>query len=143
MNEAEIYNWYVDQANKGLNQDTARMTAGVVQGHGTRVLTVVTRPDYEHGSFAYRWIDPDHKAAVEDQLDTSIEFVELDVLEDFVEKAEAIVANKTFDLRVQIPLDLDDELLLFLFKEAHKRDITFNTLMEDILRRAVEDVKRA
>ena len=62
-----------------------------------------------------------------------VEFIDLEVKQDFFEKAKAIMNGKSFDKRVQIELDLEDDLLLDLFKEAHKRDITVNQLVENIL----------
>lgn len=97
---------------------------------------------------AYRWMAPtyrnvylaeaqernvDHAEAWED-----VDFVELESLEDFWEKANAIVAGEEYDTRVQIPINLPDESLFQMMKLAHERDITFNQLVEQVLREAIE-----
>ena len=43
--------------------------------------------------------------------------------------------------KVDVELDLDDELLFDLMKEAHKRDITLNQLVEKILVELIEKHK--
>ena len=37
------------------------------------------------------------------------------------------------DNKVEIPLDLTDEELLVLFKQAHEADVTFNEFVERVL----------
>ena len=67
-----------------------------------------------------------------------VNFVDLDVAEDWLEKAQAIVAGKDYDDRVQMPLNLDNELLFDLMKRAHEQDITLNQMIEQVLRAAIE-----
>ena len=43
--------------------------------------------------------------------------------------------------KVDVELDLDDKLLFDLMKEAHKRDITLNQLVEKILVELIEKHK--
>jgi len=40
--------------------------------------------------------------------------------------------------KVDVEIDIEDDLLFKLMLEAHKRDITLNQLVEDILRKALE-----
>jgi hypothetical protein len=70
-----------------------------------------------------------------------VDYVDLDVVDDFIQKALAIRAGETYDTRVQVPIDLDDETLLKYMKMAHERDITFNELVETALRFAIEEYK--
>jgi hypothetical protein len=42
------------------------------------------------------------------------------------------------DNRVEIPLDLSDEELLVLFKQAHEADLTFNQFVEQVLTEFLE-----
>jgi hypothetical protein len=42
------------------------------------------------------------------------------------------------DNRVEIPLDLSDEELLVLFKQAHEADVTFNQFVERVLTEFLE-----
>jgi hypothetical protein len=45
------------------------------------------------------------------------------------------------DNRVEIPLDLTDEELLVLFKQAHYADVTFNVFIEQVLTEFLENAK--
>jgi hypothetical protein len=70
-----------------------------------------------------------------------VDYVELDVVDDFIQKALAIRAGQVYDTRVSVPVDFSDEDLLQYMKLAHERDITFNQLIEDALRYAIEEVE--
>jgi hypothetical protein len=97
---------------------------------------------------AYRLINPGvveaHKKEVTNRGEWAnkawddVNFVDLDVDQDWLEKAQAIVAGKDYDARVQMPLDLDNELLFDLMKRAHEQDITLNQMIEQVLRAAIE-----
>ena len=71
-----------------------------------------------------------------------VNYVDLDVDDDFIQKALAIVAGEDYDDRVQVPIEFTDEELLKYMKLAHDRDITFNQLVEEALRHAIEECKR-
>ena len=43
--------------------------------------------------------------------------------------------------REDVEIDLSDEQFLMLAQEAHRQDITFNQLVEQILRKRMEDEK--
>ncbi len=97
----------------------------------------------------YRYINPDfaekHKQeSIARGVDIKIafdnvKFVDLEIPEDFYEKAEAIWNNRSFDKRVQVPIE--DDLFLDLAIEAHKQDITVNVLVEKILLEVIENEK--
>jgi hypothetical protein len=70
-----------------------------------------------------------------------VDYVDLDVLDDFIQKALAIRAGESYDTRVQVQVDFSDEDLLQYMKIAHERDVTFNQLVEDALRHAIEEVE--
>ena len=65
--------------------------------------------------------------------------MDLESDDDFIEKARAIRAGEDYDTRVSIPLDLPDDVLFTLMKQAHEQDITFNDHMENILRSACKE----
>ena len=100
----------------------------------------------------YRWIDKayikDHMKACSDHevdLYQSMDgrnYIDLDVVNDILEKANALVNEKEYDPRVQIPVDFSDEDLLQYMKLAHEMDITFNELVERAIKAAVEDFER-
>lgn len=99
---------------------------------------------------AYRWTHPDwiesHKAAREkaakdgfhDHPFENGEWIELDVASDLLEKASAIHREQPYDDRVQIQLNIEDDVLLKLMLEAHRRDITFNQLVVEAVEAAIE-----
>jgi len=68
-----------------------------------------------------------------------VDYVDLDVVDDFIQKALAIRAGEDYDTRVQVPVDFSDEELLQYMKLAHERDITFNELVEEALRHAISE----
>ena len=70
-----------------------------------------------------------------------VDYVDLDVADDFIQKALAIRAGETYDTRVQVPVDFSDEELLQYMKLAHERDMTFNEFVEEALRHALGEVE--
>jgi hypothetical protein len=70
-----------------------------------------------------------------------VEYVDLDVVDDFIQKALAIRAGEDYDTRVSVPVVFSDEELLQYMKLAHDRDMTFNQFVEEALRHAIEEVK--
>lgn len=68
-------------------------------------------------------------------------WIELETSEDFLEKAKAMFNGNYWDTRVQIPLNLEDDLLLQLAMEAHKRDVTLNKMVEIVLQEAINKHK--
>lgn len=104
--------------------------------------------DYKNNR-AYRWINPDCKLdhdseACNRNIDARIawddlNYVNLEIVEDFYDKATAIMNGEDYDTRVQVPLDLEDDLLFDLMKMAHERDITLNQMVEIVLRRVIDE----
>jgi hypothetical protein len=102
---------------------------------------------------AYRLINPKYKkrhdkeatqrdvagAAAWDDVD----YTDLETEEDFLEKLTAIVAGEEYDTRVSVPVDFTDEELLKYMKLAHERDITFNALVEEALREAIDQARES
>lgn len=102
---------------------------------------------------AYRMIHPEYRTAFDaeckqrDVVDiawerdngTPVKFTDLDVDDDWLEKASAIVAGEDYDTRVKIPLELDRDQLHELMLLAHQQDLTLNQLVEKIVKLAVEE----
>lgn len=107
---------------------------------------------WDEDSSPYRWLNPEYKEAFfseckkrkvkKNQAWDDVKWVDLETEEDFLEKAEAMFNGEEFDKRVQVPLELDDELMMQLFMEAHKRDITLNQMIEEILSKVIEEHKK-
>ena len=103
--------------------------------------------DYERDR-AYRLINPEYLEANREEAKErdvnaneawdGVNFVDLEIEEDFIEKAEAIFAGREYDTRVQVQVEFSDDELLEYMKIAHDRDITFNQLIEIALREAID-----
>ena len=116
--------------------DTRDQTVYEVQAH-----------DYVHNR-AYRMINEDfqkknRKEAKKRDIDKDnawddVNYVDIEVDDDFIQKCLAIRAGEDYDTRVSVPMEFSDEELLTYMKLAHERDITFNQLVEQALREAIE-----
>ena len=71
-----------------------------------------------------------------------VEYVDLEVDEDFMEKAIAIKEGQDYSTDVSVPLDLPDDLLMFAFKAAHAENMTFNDWMNQMLKSFVDKVNK-
>jgi hypothetical protein len=130
------------------NQDHQGHTVSIIFDTRTHVVYEVNAYDYKRER-AYRLINPDykdahskeaqHRGVLENQAWDEVDYVDLDVDDDFIQKALAIVADEDYDTRVQVPVEFSDEDLLTYMKLAHDRDITFNQLVEEALRAAIEE----
>lgn len=70
---------------------------------------------------------------------TPVKFTDLEVDEDWLEKAAAIVSEQDdYDTRVQVPLTLPDDELFRLMRMAHERDMTLNQFVEEILQTVID-----
>ena len=112
---------------------------------GTQEVYVAEACDYRNDR-AYRLFNPKYKDAYMNhgnkefinQAWDDVEYVDLEVDDDWIQKALAIRDGEDYDTRVSVPLDLGDDELFRLMKMAHERDLTLNEFVEDILREAIE-----
>jgi len=98
---------------------------------------------------AYRMINPDYaekhrkeaesKSVIGNNAWDDVNYVDLEVDDDFIQKALAIRAGENYDTRVKVPVDFSDEELLQYMKLAHERDMTFNQFVEQALRDALNE----
>ena len=133
------------------NQDQDGHSVIIVFDTRTHDVYEVSAYDYSRNR-AYRLINPAFKEDYseeaksrdvdENQAWDDVNYIDLDVDEDFLEKARAIVAGEDYDTRIQIPVEFTDEELLRYMKLAHERDITFNQLVEEALRHAIAEAQR-
>jgi len=70
-----------------------------------------------------------------------VDYIDLEVADDFIRKALAIRAGEDYDTRISVPVDFSDEELLQYMKLAHERDMTFNAFVEEALRHVLEEVE--
>jgi len=119
----------------------------------TQEVYLVESCDYKRNR-AYRLVNPQYKATYFDyarehnshymnQAWDGINYVDLEVEEDWLEKARAIVADRDYSTDVSVPLDLDDGELFTLMKMAHERDITFNQLCRKAIQAAIDCEKKS
>tara|TARA_R110000796_G_scaffold46462_3_gene112173 strand:+ start:124 stop:633 length:510 start_codon:yes stop_codon:yes gene_type:complete len=138
----------------GTNAYTLDSWDGDYQGHSfsilfdtqTQVVYQVEAHDYKHNR-AYRMVNADFSAAYtaeclergvdEKEATEDVNFVDLDTVDDFIQKCLAIRAGEDYDTRVEIQLDLDDDTVVQLMKMAHERDITFNQMVELVLQEEI------
>ena len=113
----------------------------------TQEVYEVSSYDYRNNR-AYRLMNPDfvyeHKEeALERQVNEKeawddVNYIDLEVDDDWIQKALAIEAGEDYDVRVEVPLTLDDAQVFELMRLAHAQDITLNQLVERVLRDAIE-----
>ena len=107
----------------------------------------VSAYDYTNNR-AYRMINPDYaeqyrreakdRDVPANQAWDDVDYVDLEVVDDFIQKCLAIRTGEDYDTRVQISVDFSDEDLLKYMKLAHERDITFNELVVQALTEAIQ-----
>ena len=132
---------------------------GEQDGHSfTIIFNTKTQEVYEAQAHdyvnqrAYRLINPAYaeqfrkeaknRSVLENQAWDDVDYIDLETDDDWIQKATAIEAGEDYDTRVSVPVDFTDEELLKYMKLAHERDVTFNQLVEDALREAIEEHKR-
>jgi hypothetical protein len=117
--------------------DTRDQTVYEVQAH-----------DFVHNR-AYRMINEDFRKknrkeakrrdVNRDEAWDDVDYVDLEVDDDFIQKCLAIRAGEDYSTDVSIPIDLPDHELMQLFKMAHEANMTFNDYVNQALRTALED----
>jgi hypothetical protein len=101
---------------------------------------------------AYRMINPDFQKKMKkeakrrdsnkDEAWDDVNYTDLEVEEDFIQKAQAIAAGEDYDTRVSVPLDLPDDLLLEAAMNAHRQGITLNDYINNALKELVDEFQR-
>ena len=85
---------------------------------------------------AYRLKDP--ALDIDNVAWDGVEYTDLEVDDDFIQKCLAIKSGEEYDTRVSVPLELEDDLMFELMKKAHERDITLNQMVEQVLREVID-----
>jgi hypothetical protein len=121
-------------------------SANIVFSTKTQRVFEVEICDYTNDR-AYRMINPKYKekhaaesvdrGELGNQAWDDVNYIDLDLEEDWLEKAQAIVSGEEYDTRVQVPLELPNEQLFELMKLAHEQDLTLNQFVEKILRELI------
>jgi hypothetical protein len=71
-----------------------------------------------------------------------VEYVDLEVVDDFTQKCLAIKAGEEYSTDVSVPLDLPDDLLLEAAMNAHRQNITLNEYINNALREMLAEFER-
>ena len=71
-----------------------------------------------------------------------VNYVDLEVDDDFIQKCLAIRAGEDYSTDVSIPINLPDEVLMFAFKQAHEKNMTFNDFVNQVLRDFIDKVNK-
>jgi len=120
-----------------------------VYNHLTSEVFEMVAMDYT-SSVSYRWIAPNYVDAYHNEVKQrkvadcawdNVPYIDLELEEDMISKARAIVGHESYDPRISVPVDLSDDDLFTLMKLAHKHDVTFNQLAEHILKYAIDQAK--
>lgn len=124
-------------------------SVGIVFDTVDQTVYQVSVYDYRNNR-AYRMINPSH--ALQHQMEATdrnidadqawddVKYIELDVAEDFLNKARAIIAGEVdYDTRIQVPLDLSNDMLYNMMKLAHEQDVTLNQFVEQLLQQAIKE----
>ncbi len=105
----------------------------------------------EKNNRAYRIIDSSvkhlHKEEaakrnVVDEAWEDVKWTDLELFEDWEEKAKAIIAGEEYDTRILVPLTLEQEELDRLMEMAKAEGITLDALVEKILLNMIETLKQ-
>jgi len=100
---------------------------------------------------AYRIINPEYvkkhekeaeKRGVDNMAWDDVEFIDLEVDEDFIQKALSIKAGEDYSTDISVPIDLPDGLLLEAALNAHRQDITLNEYINNALREMINEYTR-
>ena len=120
--------------------DTKDQTVYEVQAH-----------DYVHNR-AYRMINPDfqkknrkeakRRDVSKDEAWDDVDYVDLEVDDDFIQKCLAIRAGEDYENTVSVPIDLPDDLLLEAAMNAHRQNITLNEYINNALREMMEEFQQ-
>ena len=104
----------------------------------TQTVYEVQACDYKHNR-AYRLINEAHKEERKtDEAWDDVKWIDLEVDDDWFQKALSIVAGEDYDTRVSVPIDMSDAELLKYMMLAHEQDITFNELVTKALTEAIK-----
>lgn len=108
----------------------------------TQEVYTVEVHDYKNDR-SYRLVNPQFKEHFTDnEAYDGVEFTDLEVDDDFIEKATAIVNGEEYDTGILVPLNFTDEELLPIFKLAHEADMSFNDYVNMALRNLVDTLKK-
>jgi hypothetical protein len=144
ITEGSDYNPYASRAYalSSWSGDQDRYSFELIFNTDTQEVYCVEACDYANAR-AYRLINPDYVNTPHDmQAWDDVEWIDLEVDDDFIQKALAIKEGKKYGTCIPIPLTLSDEDMLVLFHKTHQADVTVNQYVEDVLRQFLENIEQ-
>lgn len=131
------------------NGDHNGYSFSIVFDTKTQEVFEVMAHDYKNDR-AYRMMNPEYvkkykkeskrKGCNLNEAWEDVDYVDLEVEDDFIQKCLAIRAGEDYDEGVLVPINLPDDLLMFAFKAAHEENMTFNDWMNKMLREFIDRV---
>jgi len=143
ITEGSEYNNYAPRAYaiSSWNGDQDGYSFEIIFNTNTQEVYCVEGCDYAN-SRAYRLINPDYVNTPHDsEAWDDVEWIDLEVADDFIQKALAIKQGKKYDTRISVPLTLCDEDMLTLYQRAHEADVTVNQYVENALRQFLDNME--
>jgi len=141
ITEGSDYNFFSEHAYSlsSWNGEHDGYSLEIIFDQQTQIVYAVEACDYKHNR-AYRLINADYADLDYDKNAwDDIKWVDLDVNNDFIEKALAIKSGEDYDTRVTIELDLPHDLLHELMLKAHEADMTLNDFFLKLLQTAMDN----
>ena len=124
---------------------------GIVFSTKTQKVYEVSVCDYTNDR-AYRMINPDyikkydkeakHRSVLANQAWDDVNYTDLEVDDDFIQKCLSIKAGEDYENTVSVPIDLPDDLLLEAAMNAHRQNITLNKYINNALRELIDEFKQ-
>lgn len=133
---------YWDGSHTGVSTD-------IIFDLKTQVVYEVTAHDFAM-SKSYRMINPKYRAGYQAEVKAreqddwaydDVAYVDLETDEDLKDKLTKILKYEIYDTRIEVPLDLNRDQIYQMMEQAHKKDMTLNQYVEDLLRQVIDGVK--
>jgi len=151
--ESSPYMWscFPDAAYQDIFNQFGELSIVFSQTDGFKVYELIVSPVNVPDANPYRWIDPEYRQQYLDEckerdvnpdlIYDNVRYIDIEIKQDILEKAEAIMKGLPYDSRVMMDLDISDELFMQVAKLAHEKDITFNQMVAEILTEVIEREK--
>jgi hypothetical protein len=153
ITEGTEYCWDCYGSNaRYITSDDEHYSASIIFDSLDHTVYEATICDYVNDR-AYRLLNPETSKQMSEESKQrlidhcvawdSVNYVDLESIEDWMEKISAVINKQPYDDRVVVPLDLSDQELLVLMKMAHERDVTFNQFIETVLWEKLKSIECA
>jgi hypothetical protein len=127
--------------------DNSKTSFSVIFDYVTQEVYIAQLSDYTRENH-YMMINPSYREeyigesqardCLYNQVYDDVLYCEIDDLNDFMEKADAILNGKDYDERVSVPLEMSNDELFKIMLAAHKEDITLNQFIEKAIRNYID-----